>query len=61
MRGEGLTAMGGATAMDTTLWFVVRYGDPDSGGLALTSGLVLSVLASLLLPLVLALPTVTIK
>jgi len=61
MRGEGLTAMGGATAMDTTLWFVVRYGDPEAGGLALTSGLVLSVLASLLLPLLLVLPNVTIK
>ncbi len=61
MRGEGLTALGGATAMDTTLWFVVRYGDPEAGGLALTSGLVLSVLASLLLPLLLALPASTIK
>ena len=61
MRGEGLTAMGGATSMDTTLWFVVRYGDPEAGGLALTSGLVLSVLASLLLPLLLALPNGVIK
>jgi uncharacterized membrane protein YbjE (DUF340 family) len=53
--GEGLTAMGGATSMDTTLYFVTRYGDPDAGGLALASGLVLTVAASLLLPAVLAL------
>lgn len=61
LRGEGLTALGGATSMDTTLWFVVHYGDPDAGGIALTSGLALSLLASLLLPVLLALPTVIIK
>ena len=56
LRGEGLTALGGATAMDTTLYFVTRYGDRDAGSLALASGLVLTVAASLILPLVLALP-----
>jgi uncharacterized membrane protein YbjE (DUF340 family) len=50
MRGEGLAAMGGATSMDTTLYFVTRYGDPDAGSLALATGLVLTVAASLLLP-----------
>jgi len=54
LRGEGLAALGGATSMDTTLYFVTRYGDERSGGLALASGLVLTVAASLLLPLVLA-------
>ncbi|MGP8078437.1 MAG: lysine exporter LysO family protein [Thermoplasmata archaeon] len=55
LRGEGLTALGGATSMDTTLYFVTRYGDEGAGGLALASGLVLTVAASLLLPAVLAL------
>lgn len=55
MRGEGLAALGGATALDTTLYFVVRYGDPDAGPLALASGLTLTIAASLLVPLVLAL------
>lgn len=53
---EVLTAMGGATAMDTTLYFVTEYADREAGSLALGSGLVLTVLASLLLPLILALP-----
>ncbi|MGP8067383.1 MAG: lysine exporter LysO family protein [Thermoplasmata archaeon] len=56
LRGEGLTALGGATAMDTTLYFVTRYGDRDAGGLALASGLILTVAASLIVPLVLAFP-----
>ena len=56
IRGEGLTAMGGATSMDTTLYFVTRFGDPDSATLALTSGLVLTVLATILIPILLALP-----
>ncbi|MCI4345566.1 MAG: lysine exporter LysO family protein [Thermoplasmata archaeon] len=56
VRAEGLAAMGGATAMDTTLWFVKEYGDRDAGSLALASGLVLTVAASLLVPLALALP-----
>jgi uncharacterized membrane protein YbjE (DUF340 family) len=56
LRSEGLTAMGGATAMDTTLYFVVRYGDSDAGGLALTSGLVLTVAATLVLPILLGIP-----
>ncbi|HTW39902.1 MAG TPA: lysine exporter LysO family protein [Thermoplasmata archaeon] len=56
LRGEGLTALGGATSMDTTLHFVTRYGDPEAGTLALASGLVLTVAASLVLPALLALP-----
>jgi len=56
LRGEGLTAMGGATSMDTTLFFVTRYGDADAGSLALASGLILTVAASLLLPALLAIP-----
>ena len=56
LRGAGLTALGGATAMDTTLYFVTHFGDEDAGSLALASGLVLTLTASLLLPLVLALP-----
>lgn len=53
--GAGLTALGGATAMDTTLYFITRFGDAEAGGVALATGLVLTVSASLLLPLVLAL------
>lgn len=53
--GEGLASLGGATAMDTTLYFVVRYGDPEAGSLALASGLVLTAAASLVVPLALAL------
>jgi uncharacterized membrane protein YbjE (DUF340 family) len=55
LRGEGLAAAGGATSMDTTLFFITRYGDPEAGGLALTTGLVLTLAAGLLLPLVLSL------
>jgi len=55
LRGEGLAALGGATSMDTTLYFVVRYGDRRAGTLAVASGLTLTVAASLLVPLVLAL------
>jgi len=55
LRGEGLAALGGATAMDTTLYFVVRYGDRRAGALAVASGLTLTVAASLVVPLVLAL------
>lgn len=54
LRGEGLAALGGATSMDTTLYFVVAYGDADAGSLALASGLVLTAAASLLVPLVLS-------
>jgi uncharacterized membrane protein YbjE (DUF340 family) len=56
LRGEGMTALGGATSMDTTLYFVTRYGDAEAGSLALASGLLLTIAASLLLPAVLALP-----
>jgi uncharacterized membrane protein YbjE (DUF340 family) len=52
--GEGLAALGGATAMDTTLYSIVRFGDRSAGGLAVASGLVLTVVASLLLPALLA-------
>jgi hypothetical protein len=54
LRGEGLASLGGATSMDTTLYFVVGYGDADAGSLALASGLVLTLLASLVLPAILA-------
>jgi uncharacterized membrane protein YbjE (DUF340 family) len=54
VRAEGLTAMGGATTMDTTLYFVTAYGDADAGSMALASGLTLTVIASLAIPLVLA-------
>ncbi|MCI4372567.1 MAG: lysine exporter LysO family protein [Thermoplasmata archaeon] len=56
LRGEGLAAMGGATSMDTTLYFVTRYGATEAASLSLASGLVLTVAASLLLPLLLSLP-----
>lgn len=54
--GEAIAAMGGATSMDTTLYFSVRYGGPGTAAPALATGLVLTVAASLLLPLLLALP-----
>lgn len=53
---EAVTAMGGATTMDTTLLFVTRYGDPSAASLALASGLLLTISASLALPLVLGFP-----
>jgi uncharacterized membrane protein YbjE (DUF340 family) len=56
LRGAGLAALGGATSMDTTLYFVTRYGDAEAGSLALASGLILTVTASLVLPALLALP-----
>ena len=54
IRAEGLTAMGGATTMDTTLYFVTAYGDAEAGSMALASGLALTVIASLAVPIVLA-------
>jgi uncharacterized membrane protein YbjE (DUF340 family) len=54
IRAEGLTAMGGATTMDTTLYFVTAYGDADAGSMALASGLTLTVIASLAVPAILA-------
>jgi uncharacterized membrane protein YbjE (DUF340 family) len=56
LRGAGLAALGGATAMDTTLYFVTHFGDEEAASLSLASGLILTVTASLVLPLVLALP-----
>jgi len=56
LRGGGLAALGGATSMDTTLYFVTHYGDVDAASLALANGLILTVVASLILPAVLALP-----
>ncbi len=56
MRGEGLAAFGGATSMDTTLFMITRYGDSEAGSLALANGLIFTVAASLLLPLLLSLP-----
>ena len=52
--GEGLAALGGATSMDTTLYSIVRFGDRSAAGLAVASGLVLTVAASLVLPALLA-------
>ncbi len=54
VRGPGLAAMGGATAMDTTLYFVTRFGDEESASLAIATGVVLTVAASLVLPAVLS-------
>lgn len=56
LRGAGLAALGGATSMDTTLFFVTRYGDAEAGSLALANGLILTVVASLVLPALLSLP-----
>jgi uncharacterized membrane protein YbjE (DUF340 family) len=56
LRGPGLAAIGGATSMDTTLFFITRYGDPDAASLALATGFVLTLTASLALPAVLAFP-----
>jgi hypothetical protein len=56
LRGPGLAALGGATAMDTTLYFVTHFGDEDAASLSLASGLILTLAASLVLPVVLALP-----
>lgn len=56
MRGEGLAAFGGATSMDTTLFFILRYGDPEAGSLGLATGLLFTVAASLALPFLLSLP-----
>ncbi len=53
--GEGLSAAGGATAMDTTLYFVVRHGDARAGSLALATGLALTVAAGLIVPALVAL------
>ena len=56
LRGAGLASLGGATAMDTTLFFVTRYGDERSASLSLATGIVLTLAASLVLPALLALP-----
>jgi uncharacterized membrane protein YbjE (DUF340 family) len=56
LRGAGLASLGGATAMDTTLFFVTRYGDERSASLALATGIVLTLAASLVLPAILAFP-----
>ena len=56
LHGEGLAAMGGATSMDTTLFFITRFGDPEAGALAVMTGLVLTVVATVALPLFLSIP-----
>jgi len=56
LRGAGLAALGGATSMDTTLYFVTRFGEAEAASLSLASGLLLTLAASLILPAVLALP-----
>ena len=54
--GMGIAAVGGATSMDTTLYFAARYGGADSGSMALGTGLVLTISAGVLLPILLSLP-----
>lgn len=54
--GDGLTAWGGATSMDTTLYFITRYGDADAATLALASGLLLTIVATVALPALLSAP-----
>jgi uncharacterized membrane protein YbjE (DUF340 family) len=56
LRGAGLAALGGATSMDTTLYFVTRFGEKEAASLSLATGLLLTLAASLILPAVLALP-----
>jgi uncharacterized membrane protein YbjE (DUF340 family) len=56
LRGAGLASIGGATSMDTTLYFITRYGDPRAGSLALATGIVLTITASIVLPALLSLP-----
>ncbi len=53
--GHGLAAMGGATAMDTTLFFITRYGGRSSATVALATGIILTTAAGLLVPAILAL------
>ena len=53
--GDGLAAMGGATSMDTTLFFITRYGGRQSATVALATGIVLTTAAGLLVPAILAL------
>ncbi|HXQ94488.1 MAG TPA: lysine exporter LysO family protein [Thermoplasmata archaeon] len=53
--GDGLAAMGGATSMDTTLFFITRYGGRESATVGLATGIVLTTAAGLLVPVVLAL------
>jgi len=53
--GAGIAAAGGATSMDTTLYFANRFGERGAGGLALSTGLALTVLASAALPVILGL------
>jgi uncharacterized membrane protein YbjE (DUF340 family) len=52
---KGLSAMGGATSMDTTLYFITRYGGARSATVALATGIVLTVAAAVLVPLALTL------
>ncbi|HKV90583.1 MAG TPA: lysine exporter LysO family protein [Thermoplasmata archaeon] len=51
--GRGLAAMGGATSMDTTLLFVSKYGGPGASTIGLATGIVLTTLGGVLVPLVL--------
>jgi uncharacterized membrane protein YbjE (DUF340 family) len=54
--GDGIAAMGGATSMDTTLYFAGRYGGREASTTALATGLALTLAAGLLLPALLGLP-----
>jgi uncharacterized membrane protein YbjE (DUF340 family) len=49
-----IAASGGATSMDTTLYFVTRYGRRDAAALALAVGTLFTLLAPVLLALLLA-------
>lgn len=53
--GDGLASMGGATSMDTTLFFVTRFGGRESATVALATGIVLTTVAGVVVPLILAL------
>jgi uncharacterized membrane protein YbjE (DUF340 family) len=53
--GDGLASMGGATSMDTTLFFVTRFGGRESATVALATGIVLTTVAGLVVPVILAL------
>ncbi len=47
---EAIAAVGGATSMDTTLYFVQRFGSDRPGAIGIVTGLTLTLLAALLVP-----------
>lgn len=54
--GEGIAAVGGATSLDTTLYFSTRFGGRSGGTLGLATGLVLTLAAAVVVPALLSLP-----